>query len=97
MVKIKPLNDYVFVELEKQEAKTASGIITAPSSKEQPGKGKVLKVWEGKLTPDGKLIKIDNIKEGDIVYFTKYSPEEIEIDGKKYLLVKVDSIIAKEE
>jgi len=44
MVDIKPLNDYVLVEVEKQESKTASGIITAPSSKEKPGKGKVLKV-----------------------------------------------------
>ena len=97
MVNIKPLNDYVLVEVEKQESKTASGIITAPSSKEKPGKGKVLKVWDWKITPDGKLIKIDNIKEGDIVYFTKYAPEEIEIDGEKYLLVRVDSIIAKQE
>jgi len=49
------------------------------------------------MTPDGKLIKIDNIKEGDIVYFTKYAPEEIEIDSEKYLLVRLDSIIAKQE
>lgn len=97
MVKIKPLNDYVLVELEKQEPKTSSGIITAPSSKEQPGKGKVLKIWEGKITDDGKLVKIENIKEWDVVYFTKYSPEEIEVDWQKYLLVRFDSIIAKEE
>ena len=37
------------------------------------------------------------LKEGDVVYFTKYAPEEIEVDSKKYLLVRVDSIIAKEE
>ncbi len=97
MVNIKPLNDYVLVELEKEDPKTASGIITAPSSKEKPGKGKVLKVWEWKKTDDGNTIKIDNIKEGDIVYFTKYSPEEIEIDNNKYLLVRLDSIIAKQE
>jgi len=44
MVDIKPLNDYVLLEVKKQESKTVSGIITAPSSKEKPGKGKVLKV-----------------------------------------------------
>lgn len=97
MLAIKPLNDYVLVELAKQENKSMSGIITAPSLKETPGKWKVLKLWEWRKTPDGKLITIDNIKEWDIVYFTKYSPEEIEIDNNKYLLIKVDSIIAKEE
>jgi len=42
------------------------------------------------------LISIDNIKVGDIVYFTKYSPEEIEVDGEKLLLIRADSILAKE-
>lgn len=94
---LKPLNDYVLLEVEKEDPKTASGIITAPSSKETSWKGRVLRVWEWKRTDDGNLIKIDNIKEGDIVYFTKYSPEEIEQSWKKYLLVKVDNIIAKQE
>jgi co-chaperonin GroES (HSP10) len=43
------------------------------------------------------LIPIENVKVGDIVYFTKYSPEEIEINNEKFLLVRADSILAKEE
>ena len=94
---LKPLNDYVLVKPVKDEPKTASGIITAPSSKEKPWKGEVIAVGEGKKSEDGKLITIDNVKVGDVVYFTKYSPEEIEADGEKYLLIRVDSILAKEE
>jgi chaperonin GroES len=97
MTKIVPLNDYVLVKPTKDEPKTASGIITAPTSKEKPGKGEVLAVGEGKVSPEGNLIPIENVKTGDVVYFTKYSPEELEIDGEKLLLVRADSILAKEE
>ena len=95
-MKLQPLNDYVLVKPFKDEPKTASGIITAPSSKEKPGKWEVLAVGEGKKSPEWTLVTIDNVKVGDIVYFTKYSPEEIEVDGEKLLLIRADSILAKE-
>ena len=94
---LKPLNDYVLVKPVKDEPKTASWIITAPTSKEKPWKGEVIAIWEGKKSPEGNLIPIDNVKVGDVVYFTKYSPEEIESNGEKYLLIRADSILAKEE
>ena len=97
MAKVQPLNDYVLIKPIKDEPKTASGIITAPTSKEKPGKGEVIAVGEGKVNPEGKLIPIENVKVGDMVYFTKYSPEELDIDGEKLLLVRADSILAKEE
>ena len=97
MTSLKPLNDYVLVKQSKEEAKSASWIITAPTSKEKPWKWEVIAIWEGKKNPEWKLVEIDNIKVGDIVYFTKYSPEEIEINNEKLLLIKADSILAKEE
>lgn len=97
MVNIKPLNDYVLVELIKEDSKTSSGIITAPTSKEQSWKWKVLKVWEGKKNDDWEVMAIENIKEWDLIYFTKYATEEIEFDWNKLLLVKIDNVIAKEE
>jgi len=93
---LKPLNDYVLVKPVKDEPKTASWIITAPTSKEKPGKGEVIAIGEGKKSPEWTLVTIDNVKVGDIVYFTKYSPEEIEFEGEKYLLIRADSILAKE-
>lgn len=97
MTTIKPLNDYVLVEIMKEENKTASGIITSPSSKDKPWKWKILEIWEGRKSEEWNLVKIENIKKWDIVYFTKYAPEEIEEDWKKYLLIKSDSIIAKQD
>jgi len=41
-----------------------------------------------------------DVKVGDVVYFTKYSPDEIEVNenGEKmtYLVIKHSSILAKE-
>jgi co-chaperonin GroES (HSP10) len=37
-----------------------------------------------------------DVAVGDTVYFTKYAPDEIEVDGKDYLIIKVSSILAKE-
>lgn len=94
---IKPLNDYVLVEVVKEDTKTASGIITSPSSKEKPWKWVILEIGEGRKSEEWNLVKIENVKKWDTVYFTKYAPEEIEEDWKKYLLIKADSIIAKQE
>ena len=97
MANLKPLNDYVLVKPFKDEPTTASGIITAPTSKEKPWKWEVIAIWEGKKNEKWELITIDNIKVGDVVYFTKYSPEEVEINNEKLLLIRADSILAKEE
>lgn len=94
---IKPLNDYVLVKPIKEDTKTASWIITAPTSKEKPWKGEIIAVGEGKKSENGEVIAIENVKVWDIVYFTKYAPEEIEINNEKLLLVRADSILAKEE
>lgn len=97
MISIKPLNDYVLVEIVKEDVKTSSWIITSPSSKEKPWKWKVLEIWEWRKSEEWKLVEIENIKVWDIIYFTKYAPEEIEEDWKKYLLIRSDSIIAKQK
>jgi co-chaperonin GroES (HSP10) len=36
------------------------------------------------------------VAEGDIVYFSAYSPDEVEFEWKKYLISKHNSILAKE-
>ncbi|MCF7834862.1 co-chaperone GroES [Candidatus Gracilibacteria bacterium] len=89
-----PLEDHIILEAIEEENKTASGIIL-PDSKEKPSKGKVIAVGEGKILDNGSRAPVD-LKEGDIVYFTKYSPDELEVDGVKYLVIKQSSILAKQ-
>lgn len=98
MAKLIPLEDYILVEGIEEEATTKSGIIL-PNSKEKPSKGKVIAIGEGRISEDGKRGPID-VKPGDVVYFTKYSPDELEIDEdgtkKKYLVIRHNSLLAKE-
>lgn len=91
-----PLVDHILVEPVKAETTTASGIILPTDSKEKPSKGQVIALpKDGKYIKDGLEITID-LTIWDTVYFTKYSPDEIELNGKTYLVIKHSSLLAKE-
>ena len=81
------------MEAKIKEAKTASGIILPESEEKQPEQGKVLAVGPGKFLDNGTR-QVMEVKIGDTVVFKKYGPDEIEIDGKKYLVVAAEDIIA---
>ncbi len=91
---LKPIEDHVLVEPIEQESTTKSGIIL-PDSKEKPNKGKVIAVWQWLILENGQRSSMD-VSEGDIVYFSTYSPDEVEFEWKKYLIIKHNSILAKE-
>lgn len=96
--KILPLGDRVLVkpytEDELKGDKKRFGIIIPDSvSKEKSAQGKVIAVGPGRHTEDGKLIPV-NVKEGSIVIFSKYSFDEVELDGTEYYLIKEDNILA---
>ncbi len=93
-MKITPLSDHVLIEPLRQEEKTKSGILLPETAeKEKPEQGKVIAVGPGKKTEDGKLIPME-VKEGDVVLFTKYGPNEITIDEKEYLIAREEDILA---
>ena len=92
-MQIKPLSNYIFVETFNEDKTTKSGIFIPASVEEKPIIGKVVAVGPGKTTDDGKLIPL-NVKIGDQVLFTKYTPNEIKIDEKEYLAVREDDILA---
>ena len=93
-MKLQPLSDNVVISPEKQEKKTESGIYLPDSvDKERPQMGKVVAVGPGKLLNNGERSKMQ-VKKGDKVVFSKYSPQEVKIDGKEYLIVKEEDILA---
>ena len=90
----KPLSNRVFLEPLEEEKTTKSGIVLPDSAeKEKPIKGKVLATGPGKLNEKGERIPM-SVKVGDMVLFKKYGPDEIEIEGKKYLVGDEDDILA---
>lgn len=93
-----PLEDHIIVKPIAQELTTKSGILL-PESKEKPSKWEVVAVGAGKILENGTRAPID-VAIGDIVYFTKYAIDEIEIEengqSEKYLVMKQSYIMAKQ-
>ena len=84
-VSIKPLADYVVLQQEAAEAKTASGLYLPTQAQEKPKVAKVLAV--------GKDVK--EVKTGDRIVYGGYSNTEIKQDGQDYIIIKEENIYAK--
>ena len=73
----------------KAEERTAKGIYLPESAKEEKKEGQVVSLGD---FPKDKEV---NLKVGDKVIYSGYSSEEIELHGKKYVIVELKDIIAK--
>lgn len=91
--KLKPLADYLLIEPAERETTLPSGIVLPDTSKEKPQEGKVLAKGPGKKDEDGKPMEIA-IEVGAKVIYKKWGGTEVKIDGKDYLLVKEEDILA---
>lgn len=91
--KVRPLEDNVLIEPLEREQRSASGIVIPDTSKEKPQEGKVIAAGHGKTTDEGRLIA-PAVKVGDRVLYKKWGGNEIKIEGKEYLVVKSDDILA---
>ncbi len=88
-----PLNDKLVVQRLEAEDKSAGGIILPDNAKEKPKQGKVLSMGEGKLLETGSRAAFQ-VKVGDRVLFTSYAGNEVTVDGKEYLVMTEDDILA---
>src|SRR4051812_45047096 len=92
-MKLKPLQDRIIVEAAAKEEKTASGIILPDSAQEKPLKGKVLAVGPGKRMDNGKMAEVD-VNEGDTVLYGKYAGTEVTVDGKDFIILRAEDVLA---
>jgi len=92
-MKFRPMNDRVLVERLEEEEKTKGGIIIPDSAKEKPLEGKIIAVGSGKRLDDGRLQALD-VKANDRILFGKYSGTEIKLEGKDYLILREEDILA---
>jgi len=77
----------------KEEATRAGIILPDTVDKEKPEQGKVVAVGPGKLLDNGSRAQM-SVKVGDTILFKKYSPDEIKIDKKDYLVLSESDILA---
>lgn len=94
MAKIKPLEDKILVQTIEAETTTASGLVIPDSAKEKPLEATVVAVGPGRWDEDGeRRIPLD-VKEGDIVLYSKYGGTEIKYDGEEYLILSARDLLA---
>ncbi len=93
-MKIQPLHDKVVIKPLSEKEVTASGIVLPDSAtQEKPMEGEVVAIGAGKRTDTGTVLPM-SVKVGDKVLFTKYAPDEVEVDGEEYLVIDEDKILA---
>ena len=91
-MKIKPLFDKVVVEATEIEEKTKTGFILPSSAQEKSQTAKVVAVGPGGII-DGKEITMQ-VKEGDVVLYSKYAGNEFKVDGKEFTIIRQSDILA---
>jgi chaperonin GroES len=92
-MKIRPLYDRILVKRLEEQGKTAGGLYIPDTAKEKPMEALVVAVGNGKIQENGSLRKLE-IKTGDKVLFTKYSGNDIKIDGVEHLILREDDVLA---
>ncbi len=90
---IKPLDDRIVVEPADAEERTAGGILLPDQAREKPTRGKVLAVGPGKLLETGNRGPL-SVRVGDEVYYGKYSGTEVDVNGKKYTVLRESDVLA---
>ncbi len=92
-MKVTPLADRILVRrIEEKEVKKG-GIIIPDTAKEKPQEGEVMAVGTGRINEEGKRIPLE-VKKGDRILMGKYSGTEVKIDGKEYIIMREDDVLA---
>ncbi|MHC4194899.1 MAG: co-chaperone GroES [Planctomycetota bacterium] len=91
-MKLKPLDDRIVIKQSEADEKTAGGIILPEAAKEKPQIGTVVAVGPGKTLDDGTRSKM-SVKKNDKVIYGKYMGNDVEIDGKKYVILSENNVL----
>ena len=89
---IKPLGDRVIIEVQEEEIQKEGSLYIPDSAKEKPQQGRVIAVGKGRFE-DGKWVPLD-VKKDDTILYGKYSGTEVKYQGKEYLIVRENDILA---
>jgi len=87
-IKIEPLGARVLVLPVEGESQTSGGVLLPETAKEKPQQGTIEAVGDSEeMTTD--------LKVGDLVLFPKYTGTEIKYEGKTYLLMSEEDVLAR--
>ncbi len=89
---LKPLGNRVLAQRLKQEEKLKGGIILPDSAKKSQEIAVVIAV--GSITDKEGKAQPFPVQIEDKILIDKYSGQEVELDGEKFVIVKSDDIVA---
>lgn len=94
MTKLQPVGDSILIKPIQAETTTASGIVIPDTaSKEKPMRGEIVALPEA-IEKQNNVI--EKLSVGQVVYFTKYAPTEVKVNGEEYYIMDAKSVLAIE-
>lgn len=90
-----PCRDYVLIEVPEEETlQTSSGVVISSmvTKEDLVCEGTVVKVGEGRMAANGQFTP-SPVQIGDFVKFKDYAGNEVRIEGKEYMLVRMVDIL----
>jgi len=91
-MKLMPLDNRVVLEPLDAQDKTTGGIYLPDTAKEKPQVGKVVAAGPGKLLEDGKRNPM-SVNVGDEVIYGKYTGNDVEVEGKKFVILRESDLL----
>lgn len=92
-IKIQPLGDRLVVARDEAQTVSSGGIYLPETAKNKPSRGIVICAGNGRAMKDGTRAELQ-VKAGDHVLFLSYAGEEFKLDGKDYLLLREEDVLA---
>ena len=90
---LKPIKDRIVIRVLEAETQTKSGLFIPDAAAEKPSQGEVLAAGLGRVTQDGVTISMD-VKVGDRVLFSKHAGQAVKANGKEFLILREDDVMA---
>jgi len=85
-MKVQPIGDRVLVKVEEGEEKSSGGIFIPQTAQE--------KTQVGVIEAIGDDDEVITVKKGQKIMYDKYAGTSVTIEGKEFLLVKMQDILA---
>ena len=92
---VKPLNNFLLVQKVEAQEQTDGGILLTGKAKVVKTEGTVMAVGPGRTHADSGIVVDMPVQAGDGVVYGKYDGTELDLSGKKHVLIRDDDIMIK--
>jgi len=102
-MEIKPLQDWIVLEMSESDEYSAGGIIIPDAAKEMPEQGRVIAVGVGKFVEEEKKGKTKGeknkkfvkttVKPGDLIFYERYATRKFHVDFKEVVMVPESAVL----